>query len=173
MKSIVRAGLGLIALSSAFFLFSGCSGDDDEANPGAGGGSATSGLAECEVIGELCHESDTGSGPAHECHEQAHHGNGAECLESFAGCISTCVADEGEGSEKDPRCAALGELCHPVDDDDGPLHECHELGHVNDAEACAAAFDDCATRCVAAREALEAAGAEGGAAGVGGAASSH
>jgi hypothetical protein len=148
--------LGLVILGSGL-LFGGCS-DEDAVSPAPGGGSE--GVAECQVIGELCHEGDTGSGPAHDCHQQAHHGNGAACLEAFASCVGTCVT---EGGEKDPRCAALGELCHPVDDADGPLHECHELGHVNDADACAASFDDCAKRCLVAREALEAGGDAGGA----------
>ncbi|HYP87491.1 MAG TPA: hypothetical protein VEQ59_05045, partial [Polyangiaceae bacterium] len=61
-----------------------------------------------------------------------------------------------------------GELCHAVDDHDGPLHACHELGHENDAEQCAAAFDDCSAQCLAAREALEEAPAPVAGAGGGG-----
>jgi hypothetical protein len=166
MKLGLRPCLGLFALSSTFFMFGGCSDNDDPVVAGAGGEtSEASGAAECEVVGELCHEADTGSGVAHDCHELAHHGQGAACLESFASCIDSCVPDDD--GDKDPHCAALGELCHPVDDKDGPLHECHELGHVNDAEACAASFDDCTTKCLAAREALEEADS-GGAGGAGG-----
>jgi hypothetical protein len=158
MKFRFGTGLGLLAVSSVLFGASGCSGDAEDAPAlGAGGEtSAASGASECKVLGELCHASDTGSGDAHECHEMAHRGDGAACLESFASCVDTCVPSEVAGVEKDPRCAALGELCHPVDDDDGPLHECHELGHVNDPEICAASFDGCATRCLAALAELEA-----------------
>jgi hypothetical protein len=161
LKYSGKACLGLVVLGSSL-LFAACGDDDDAVGPGTGGAGTSEGVFECQVMGELCHEGDTGSGPAHDCHQQAHHGNGAECLGSFASCIGTCVT---EGGEKDPRCAALGELCHAVDDQDGPLHECHELGHVNDADACAASFDDCAKRCLAAREALEAGGDAGGAGG--------
>lgn len=129
-----------------------------------------SGEAQCRVLGELCHEADTGSGPAHECHELGHVNDAAACVEGFSGCVETCV--EGSAGEE-PLCAALGELCHAVDDETGPLHECHELGHVNDAAVCAAEFDRCAELCLAAREELEhghgAGGAGGAGAGAGGA----
>jgi hypothetical protein len=165
--------LGLVLLTSCF-AFAACGDDDDggggtagKSNAGgssshaggAGGAAESDGAVKCEVIGELCHEADTGSGPAHECHEVGHVGNAAACEAEFASCIGTCVADEGAGgagSEQDPVCAALGELCHPVDDVSGPLHDCHELGHEGRAAACAAGFADCATACLAARELLEA-----------------
>jgi len=175
---------GWLLLSGAVFGFAACGDDDDatggSASAGAGhggeatgqGGASSDGSAECAVLGELCHEADTGPGPAHECHEVGHEGEGAACLAQFASCTRTCVPEAagGAGSGIDPRCAALGELCHPVDDKTGPLHECHELGHDGEARACAAAFADCATRCLAAREALEtSAGGTGGASGQGGA----
>jgi hypothetical protein len=177
MTSFARACVGLLALGSAL-AFAGC-GDDDDASPGGGGSAAqggagpdhggessvgaADGVAECQVIGELCHEADTGAGAAHECHELGHEGDGAACVAGFADCVETCV----EGSAgKEPLCAALGELCHAVDDETGPLHECHELGHVNDQELCAAEFSHCATICLAAREELEhGAGTGGGATG--------
>ena len=175
MKSALGLSLGLVAVVS-LFGFAGC-GDDDDSNPavggtashagaGQGGSPADDGAIECQVLGELCHEADTGSGPAHDCHEVGHESVGATCLKEFAGCVGTCVHEEGAGgaaADKDPKCAALGELCHPVDDKTGPLHDCHEVGHEGDAAACAAAFDDCATKCLAAHEALEA--GEGGSAG--------
>lgn len=120
-----------------------------------------SGEAQCEVLGELCHAADTGSGAAHECHELGHVADGDACIEGFAGCVEACV-DGSAGQE--PLCAALGELCHAVDDEDGPLHECHELGHVNDRAVCASEFDRCAELCLVAREGLEhGAGGAGGA----------
>jgi len=180
MKSLGRACFGLLVVS-ATFVFVAC-GDDDDSAPGGTAGTAgkgghagdTSGnggagndagpdLAnECRVLGTLCHEADTGSGDAHECHELGHEGDGEACGKGFADCIGTCV----EGSaDKEPLCAALGELCHEVDDQDGPLHECHELGHVNDKDTCAKEFDHCATICLDARKQLEA--GEGGAGGAG------
>jgi hypothetical protein len=189
MKPLVSLGLGLIVAGS-LFVFAGCD-DDGTNNPGRGGGGAGDGRAgqggdahghgggpalelECKVLGRLCHEADTGSGTAQECHEVGHEGHADACAEAFDGCIAFCTADEGTGGgggagpAQDSHCAALGELCHAVDDD-GPLHACHELGHVNDAATCAAKFDDCATQCLAARDLLGhgqgMAGAGGGGAG--------
>ncbi|HYQ15816.1 MAG TPA: hypothetical protein VEQ58_08665 [Polyangiaceae bacterium] len=178
MKSKFGAYFSVLSLGASCFFFAACGDDDDDdhhhvtATAGAAGEPSTSdGSAECAVIGELCHEADSGSGAAHDCHEVGHVADGAACLSSFDGCVKTCV-DDGDGdadADADPRCAALGELCHPVDDHDGPLHACHELGHENDAEGCAAAFDDCAAQCLAAREALEEATPPSGGAGAGGA----
>lgn len=156
--------------------FAACGDDDDESPLGAAGApgqggesggaagapSAASGDAQCRVIGELCHAADAGEGAAHECHELGHEGDGEACTAGFAGCVETCV-DESTGEE--PLCAALGELCHAVDDETGPLHECHELGHVNDEAVCAGQFDHCAEICLAAREELEESEAGSGGAG--------
>lgn len=153
---------------------------------GGGDGQGGAGHAEapviCQVLGELCHEADTGAGAAHDCHELGHKGNVATCEQEFDGCIATCTQDEGAGGASaggagpslDSRCTALGELCHPVDDGTGKGAECHDVGHEGNAAACAAAFDDCATFCLEAREALEPEGeggapaAQGGAGGVSG-----
>jgi hypothetical protein len=197
MKSSLRVGLGLIAVSS-LFAFVACGDDDDSPTPsahagtgngggggegatahggdghsGEGHGGAAALALECKVIGTLCHEADTGSGTGHDCHELGHEGHVDECAEQFDACISFCTEDEGTGGApaepKDAHCAALGELCHAVDDETGPLHECHELGHVGNAAKCAEGFDECATLCLAAREALPPtpAGGAGGAAGAG------
>ncbi|HEX2871915.1 MAG TPA: hypothetical protein VHP33_11675 [Polyangiaceae bacterium] len=200
MKSSLRVGLGLIAVSS-LFAFVACGDDDDSPTPAAHAGSGGEGAAahggegaavhggeghggaaslalECKVLGTLCHEADTGSGTGHDCHEVGHEGHVDECAEQFDSCIAFCTAEEGAGGAggapveaKDAHCAALGELCHAVDDENGPLHECHELGHVGNAAKCAAGFDECATLCLAAREALPhtPAGGAGGTAGAGGA----
>lgn len=139
---------------------------------GAGGHGAVGhgdGAVICKVIGQLCHAADTGSGAAHDCHELGHVGNAEACVDAFDGCITLCTADDaggggagGGGAVPDAYCAALGELCHAVDDSDGPLHDCHEVGHVGNAAACAAEFDACATLCLAAREQLvEGAGGAG------------
>jgi hypothetical protein len=115
----------------------------------------------CEVIGELCHEADTGSGPGHDCHQLGHVGNADACVEGFDGCVALCTGEDegtggagGAGPALDAHCAALGELCHGLADA-GPVQECHELGHVGNAANCAAEFDNCATLCLAAHEALE------------------
>lgn len=190
MKSSLRIGLVLIATGTAL-AFAGCS-DDEPALSGTGGtaghagaahagnaaGGATDGAVTCEVIGELCHEADTGSGFGHDCHELGHEGHAEACAAGFDDCVAICVEDDagaagasagGSGAAPDAHCAALGELCHPVDDTDGPLHECHEVGHIGNPQNCATEFDRCATLCLAAREELEAGeGADGGAAGAGG-----
>lgn len=176
----------VILVGGSLAGFAGCGDDDDSSASNSGGSAAHAGSSqggeaqggaaavsdgtdECKVMGELCHEADTGNGgaatAAHECHEVGHEGDGTACLKEFAGCINTCV-DEAPAnlSLADARCAALGELCHPVDDETGPLHECHELGHENDSSKCAAQFADCSERCLAARQLLEA-GGEGGAGG--------
>jgi len=181
MKSSVRVCLSVLAVGS-LFAFAGCGDDDDgmkaneggsSSHAGSGSGGASDAAIECRVIGELCHEADTGTGPGHDCHEVGHEGVAAACAKEFAGCIQTCVTEPGAGgaggagSAPDPRCAALGELCHEVGLQPGPLHDCHEVGHEGVAAACAAEFDSCATQCLAARELLEAGeGAGGGAGGV-------
>lgn len=192
MKSSLRVCFGLLVASSAL-AFAGCGDDDDSPTPAAQGGSGGGGAVthggeahggdahghggaaasalECKVIGTLCHEADTGSGKGHDCHEVGHEGHADACAAEFDSCITFCTAgDEGNGGAgggatetKDPHCAALGELCHAVDDQTGPLHECHEVGHVGNAAACDASFDECATLCLAARDALEhSAGGAGG-----------
>jgi len=178
MKSRPFACLVVATLSLS--AFTAC-GDDDDSMPANEGGSsnvggqppATNGALECQVLGELCHEADTGSGPAHDCHETGHQGVASSCVKDFSSCVHTCVTDADDlgmgGAAGDPLCISLGELCHEVDDINGPLHECHETGHTGNAAACAATFDSCATQCLAARAALEtgAAGA-GGITGAGG-----
>jgi hypothetical protein len=183
MKSTARLCLGLLTVTS-FFAFAGCSGDDDDAAgnttaggsesaggapaEAVGGNAASVGALECEVIGELCHEADAGSGAAHDCHETGHIGKASVCVAEFSGCIGTCVHDEDAGSggapaeTQDPYCAALGELCHPVDDATGPTHQCHLTGHIGNGADCAAKFDECATLCLAKRAEQEAEPGAGG-----------
>jgi len=160
----------------------GCNGDDgNNGSGGAGGsggkgGSSGSGSSECLVLGELCHRVDDMDGPLHECHEVGHVGDPVACAAEFDECTTSCLeaAEPGVGgagaggAEGEPgplKCMALGELCHPVDDVDGPLHECHELGHVADPAVCEAEFDNCVTMCIEAIEAAEGAGGAGGSGG--------
>ncbi|NUP05738.1 MAG: hypothetical protein HOW73_06720 [Polyangiaceae bacterium] len=60
----------LLALSSA-----GC-GDDSE------------GLAKCEELGELCHDTATDLGQ--ECHELGHESDASLCEERYDECIAEC-----------------------------------------------------------------------------------
>ena len=49
----------------------------------------------CDTIGQTCHPYDTGSGPAHDCHEVGHAGDVAACDAALAGCMATCSGDAG------------------------------------------------------------------------------
>lgn len=147
-------------------------GSQIQAGEGHGGGGHADAPAICQVVGTLCHEADTGSGMGHDCHELGHEGELEACEEQFASCIGFCVGGDsgaggaggGSGDGQDPYCAALGELCHPIETGMGP--ECHEIGHEGEGAACAESFDECAHFCLEARKALPP--AEGGA-GAGGA----
>jgi hypothetical protein len=138
-----------------------------------GGGSHSEAPTICRVLGELCHEADTGTGPASECHELGHIGDDTVCAQEFDSCIATCVdtgggeggAGGGASSTLDPYCAALGSLCHPVDLGSGMGADCHEIGHLNVAADCADAFESCGSFCLEELEKLEGAGGAGPAAG--------
>jgi hypothetical protein len=188
--------LGLIALGS-FFVFAACSDDDDDVGgpnaagetgaagaPSQGGGGSTSlpeggahdggathgdGSLECQVLGELCHAADSGSGAAHDCHEVGHVGHADDCTAQFASCVGICTETDvgagGAGGGADAKCAALGSLCHEAGEIDADASACHELGHEGNAAACADGFDACATLCLAVLEQAEA--GEGGAGGGG------
>lgn len=52
----------------------------------------------CETISHVCHAFDTGSGPAHVCHELGHAGDLAACDGALAMCMSTCSGDAGARS---------------------------------------------------------------------------
>jgi len=51
-------------------------------------------------------------------------------------------------------CCLLGALCHPVSEDT-KAGECHDLGHVNDPEACLEVQDECTMACEGLQEMLE------------------
>jgi large repetitive protein len=203
MNPTARACLGLITLSS-FFAFAACSDDDDDGGgpnvagapseagapvQGGSGGSGShaeggaheggaahgEGSLECEVLGELCHAADTGSGPAHDCHDVGHVGHADDCTSQFASCVGVCTETDvgaggagGAGSGADPKCTALGSLCHEAGEIDDDAQQCHQLGHEGNAAACADGFEACATLCLAVLKQVEA--GAGGAGGAGGAA---
>lgn len=137
-----------------------------------GGGGHDEAPVICQVLGTLCHEADTGPGMGRDCHQLGHASELETCEEQFSSCIGLCVegqtgtggAGGGSGADQDPYCAALGSLCHPIEDGMGPV--CHDIGHEGDAAACAESFDECAHFCLEARDALEpGAGGSGGAGG--------
>ncbi len=55
----------------------------------------------------------------------------------------------GGGPSSSSECAVLGTLCHAADTGDGPISDCHELGHRGNAENCREQFTACITVCVA------------------------
>jgi hypothetical protein len=38
-------------------------------------------------------------------------------------------------------------MCHEADTGSGPAHDCHEIAHADDEDACAAALVDCMSVC--------------------------
>jgi hypothetical protein len=138
-----------------------------------GGESHGPASSECRVLGELCHRVDDITGPLHDCHEVGHVADAVACAAEFEDCATSCIeaAQPGAGGAGSGgasglpgpiKCLALGELCHPVDDGNGPLNECHELGHAADPAVCEAEFDHCVTICMEAIEAAEGGGGAGG-----------
>lgn len=75
------------------------------------------------------------------------------------------------GSDGAATCEEIAHLCHPVDDADGPLHECHEQSEVGNVAKCEEIYESCMAQCQAAHDAAEGgAGAGSGGAAAGGAA---
>ncbi len=62
-----------------------------------------------------------------------------------------------------PSCRAITEACHYLDVGEGPIHDCHDLGHDSKSDApCAARKDECLKVCVPAGGAGAADAAAGG-----------
>jgi hypothetical protein len=79
MKLVIKS-----CLFSCFFLAlaGGCGSDDSK--------------AACEAIIEACHPVDPGSGPIHECHENAESKwSNDQCTSMSAGCLAMCKAVDG------------------------------------------------------------------------------
>ena len=51
----------------------------------------------CVELSDVCHEADTGTGPAHDCHEVAHTDDEAEGAAELASCTATCEAVINDG----------------------------------------------------------------------------
>jgi hypothetical protein len=59
--------------------------------------------AECEEIGDACHAFDTGSGTAHDCHENAHEEwSAAECTANRALCLTACGGGDAGAPDATP-----------------------------------------------------------------------
>lgn len=117
------------------------------------------GPVECEALGSICHEGDTGTPSAvGNCHDVGHAGDGDVCKDQFAACITVCVADDtGAGGAppatvENPYCQALGSLCHFVDDVGTPTGDCHDVGHLGNEPECIEAFAGCVPICLEKRE---------------------
>jgi hypothetical protein len=56
----------------------------------------------------------------------------------------------GGHSSKYPSCDAIIKACHPFDVGDGPIHDCHDYAHAENAteESCAAKKAECLRICV-------------------------
>jgi hypothetical protein len=65
------------------------------------------------------------------------------------GSLGGCGHDSEAHSHGSAQCDELGELCHDAGAIDPDAEACHEVGHVGDADACAARYDECITLCMA------------------------
>ncbi len=81
---MIRTLCALVASTSLAFALVACSDDavDQKETP-----------ASCETIVETCHPLDQGSGPIHECHEQAEAETATEtsCAAIKEQCLKTCA----------------------------------------------------------------------------------
>jgi hypothetical protein len=88
---------------AVFFCFSflagaAACGDDDHHHSHDSGTTAVP--QACQDITDACHDVDMGSGPAHDCHENAHAFPIAErCEADRAMCLAVCLGDAGAPSD--------------------------------------------------------------------------
>lgn len=149
MRRLVQRGLGIVATS--LLVAVGC-GDDDDSTSNTGGATGTGGQA------------TTGGSSA-----KGGSGGTSSAGSKSTGGTSSAGGGGGVGGSGDTtECETIGELCHAVDDGDGPLHECHELGHSSDPAVCHERFPSCIRACVGG-EGEGAGGANAGGASAGGA----
>ncbi len=58
--------------------------------------------------------------------------------------------DRGHHTSPYPTCDLIIARCHPLDVEEGPIHDCHNLGHdATSDEPCVARRDECLRVCVA------------------------
>ena len=136
MKSTVRLSLGLLTFSS-FLAFTACGDDDDDVPQGGAGTGSEAGSPS---------SSHGGTGTV----EPGHGGSEAKGGEAHGG---------GGHGDAPVLCQVLGSLCHDADTGSGVGHDCHQVGHVGELEACEEEFAGCIGFCV------EGATGEGGAGG--------
>jgi hypothetical protein len=128
---MLMAGVLLACVTAA-----GCGDNDnsvEEPTPSA--------ALQCEVMGSLCHDSESDAGQA--CHELGHDGPPSACRAEFSDCLDVCLE---HGAGEDPFCRAIGSLCHDTESEAGQA--CHDLGHDGDPAACRREFDACAETCL-------------------------
>jgi hypothetical protein len=120
---------------------------------------------------------DGDPGHIHECHTLGHEGPEEQCISRHDECVEICKAaypavdagtgdgDAGDsGSDADAadhppvplsdaslgglrKCIELGNVCHAPDPGSGPIHECHQVGHAGNPDACEAQYDACLALC--------------------------
>jgi hypothetical protein len=80
--------------------------------------------------------------------------------------VAATVACNGDADDGSPpsagaaACEELGSICHDEDDGDGPIAECHDVGHQAIPEQCLARYDECKQLCTAAGSGHGGAGGE-------------
>ena len=72
------------------------------------------------------------------------------------GCTSSSSTAADAGAQREhaspyPSCDAIIQACHPLDVEEGPIHDCHDFGHAptSSEAACAAKKAECLAICVA------------------------
>jgi hypothetical protein len=92
-------------------------------------------------------------------------GGSPSSSEGGAGPGHAGAASGGDGhGNVSAECEVIGTLCHAADDGEGPIADCHALGHDGNAANCKAEFAACISVCVADEGGAGGAGAGGAAA---------
>lgn len=86
MKAKCRSWPLFWVLLTSLVVF-GCGDDDDEDDQHGEALVSPS----CAEISESCHVADTGSGPAHDCHELAHEDVESDCVLAKEACLVSCA----------------------------------------------------------------------------------
>jgi hypothetical protein len=155
MRKLVQKSVAVLATSLVIVV--GCGDDDDDSSPSNTGGASSGGARSGGASSTGGSAAKGGSGGAN---------SGGRSGGTSSGGMN---AGGAGGSSDSTECEVIGELCHEVDDGDGPLHDCHQVGHVGDTAVCRQRFASCVTACVDAAEEGEGSGGAGGATSVGGA----